>query len=435
MPNPNEPSWDEIFRSPDDQPTRTATSNSPEPTLPGQSTVRASDPFAVAAAEAQRSRREGSAPSETPTRRELREQHARGGRRKRRVWPWVLIIVLALVGAGVATAWVMFEDRIREVLGWEEPNDYVGQGNGTEVEVTIISGQIGSDIAQTLVDAGVTKTFDAFYDLLLSLGDDAPSFNPGTYTLQEEMSAQAALDALQDPANRLVNAVNIREGLTIPEYVELLEAGTGIPAAEFEAALVDPASYGIPAEAPNFEGYLFPANYQFDPGQDAQSIIQTLVNRTFQSLDAAGVPVEERHRVLTIASMIQREARLPDDFYKVSRVIQNRLAQEMRLEFDSTAHYGAGGSGGSVFTTEEERAAVNDYNTYVIPALPIGPIAGAGDTAIDAAMNPVDGPWIFFVTVNLETGETVFSETVAQHDEGVQQLRQWCRETDHPACG
>src|SRR5690606_2780958 len=115
------------------------------------------------------------------------------------------------------------------------------------------------------------------------------------------------------------------------------------------------------------------------PGVDARGIIQTLVNRAFQSLDAAGVPVEERHRVLTIASLIQREARLPDDFYKVSRVIQNRLDEGMRLEFDSTAHYGAGGASGSVFTTDEERAAVNDYNTYVIPGLPVGPIAGAGD--------------------------------------------------------
>lgn len=450
MTNPNEPSWDDIFRSPDDEPARPATplSASPEPTVPGYR-VRASDPFAVAAAEAQtstrRERREqtggepGGPPSDTLTRRELREQTGGRGRdgriRKRRVWPWVLVALLALGIGGVATVWVAFEDRIRDVLGWEEPDDYTGDGNGTDVEVTITAGQIGEDVAQSLADAGVTKSFDAFYDLLLSLGDSAPAFAPGTYRLEEEMSAQAALDALQDPENVIINAVNIREGLTIPEYVELLAAGTGIPAADFEAALVDPASYGIPAEAPNFEGYLFPANYQFDPGLDARGIVQQLINRTFQSLDAAGVPVEQRHTVLTIASLIQREARLPDDFYKVSRVIQNRLAQGMRLEFDSTAHYGAGGSTGSVFTTDEERAAVNDYNTYVIPALPIGPIAGAGDRAIDAAMHPADGPWMFFVTVNLETGETVFTETVAQHEAAVEQLRAWCRDTDHPACG
>jgi UPF0755 protein len=405
---PNEPSWDEIF----DPSGATSTPAKPTPVGPA-------------------------------TRREIREREVQGApppnppkkkRRRRLLLLWILLIVVGLVAAAGATGWVLFEDRIRAVLGWEEPDDYIGSGNGTEVDVTIVSGQIGEDVAQTLTDVGVTKTFDAFYDLLLSL-DEQPVFVPGTYVLQEEMSAESALDALLDEDNRQVNSVAIREGLTIPAYVELLSAGTGMPTAEFEAALVDPASYGIPAEAPNFEGYLFPANYQFDPGVTARDIIQTLVDRTFESLDSAGVPVADRHRVLTLASLIQREARLPDDFYKVSRVIQNRLTEGMRLEFDSTAHYGAGGASGSVFTTDEERAAVNDYNTYVIPGLPIGPIAGAGDQAIDAAMHPVDGPWLFFVTVNLDTGETVFTTTISEHEAAVEQLRQWCRDSDSASCG
>jgi len=137
--------------------------------------------------------------------------------------------------------------------------------------------------------------------------------------------------------------------------------------------------------------------------------------------------------VLTIASIIQREARIEEDFYKVSRVIQNRLAIPMLLQMDSTAQYGENAQD-SAFSTAEQLEAVNGYNTYTRDGLPIGPISGVGDLAITAALNPVDGPWIFFVTVNLETGETVFSETVAQHDRGVAQLRQWCRETSHPAC-
>lgn len=424
----NEPSWDDIFR-----PEGQEEPADPRAAVPGAG-ARESDPFAVAAADAHATRETPSADAPR-SRREARERAAATTPpRRRRLWPWILLIIVALVGAGGVTGWFVFEEKIRAVLGWEEPNDFAGQGNGTEVEVTIISGQIGEDVARTLLDAGVTKTFDAFYELLLGMTEQ-PVFVPGTYVLEEEMSAQAALDALLDDANRKINAVAIREGLTIPQYVELLSAGTGIAATDFEAALVDPASYGIPADAPNFEGYLFPANYEFDPGATARDIVQVLVNRTFQSLDAAGVPVERRHEVLTIASLIQREARLPDDFYKVSRVIQNRLAEGMRLEFDSTAHYGAGGASGSVFTTDEERAAVNDYNTYVIEGLPIGPIAGAGDLAIDAAMNPVDGPWLFFVTVNLDTGETVFTTTADEHLAAVEQLRQWCRDSDSPACG
>jgi UPF0755 protein len=449
----NEPSWDEIFRPADEpaSPSRPASSSEPTGGLPG---VRTDDPFAVAAAEARAQRAtpaEGS--SEPLTRRQLREQEDNAARRggagakaprvpetkppkKRRRGLIALVIVLASVlalgGGGFAAAWVLYEDRVRELLGWELPIDYVGDGNGTEVDVTISSGQIGSDIATTLYEAGVTMTYEAFYELLVSL-DEQPNFIPGTYALQEEMSAQAALDALLDESNRKVNSAVIREGLTLASYVELLAAGTGIAEADFEAAIADYTAYGLPEEAVSLEGYLFPATYEFDPGVTARDIVQVLVNRTFQSLDAAGVAPEDRNEVLTTASIIQREARIDEDFYKVSRVIQNRLAIPMRLEMDSTAQYGEDAQD-SAFSTAEQLEAVNGYNTYTHDGLPIGPIAGVGDLAIDAALHPAEGPWIFFVTVNLDTGETLFSETVAQHERGVDQLRAWCRETDHPAC-
>jgi UPF0755 protein len=450
----NEPSWDEIFRPEDEPATSKRPASPPEPStgLPG---VRADDPFAVAAAEARVQQPSSPPPAATEplTRRQLREQAESGSRRagsgtgprpdagakapkKRRRGVVALVIVLVSVlvlgGAASATAWIFFEDQVRKILGWELPTDYVGDGNGTEVDVTISSGQIGSDIATTLHEAGVTMTYEAFYELLLSLPDE-PDFIPGTYALEEQMSAQSALDALLDESNRKVNSAVIREGLTLSSYAELLAAGTGIAESEFEAAIADYTSYGLPEDAVSLEGYLFPATYEFDPGVTAHDIIQTLVNRTFESLDAAGVAPEDRNRVLTIASIIQREARIADDFYKVSRVIQNRLALPMRLEMDSTAQYGDEAQD-SAFSTAEQLAAVNGYNTYTHDGLPIGPIAGAGDLAIDAALHPVDGPWIFFVTVNLDTGETLFSETVAEHERGVDQLRSWCRETDHPAC-
>ena len=88
-----------------------------------------------------------------------------------------------------------------------------------------------------------------------------------------------------------------------------------------------------------------------------------------------------------------------------------------------------------MFSTSAELNDDNPYNTYFITGLPIGPIGAAGDLAIDAALHPVDGPWVYFVTVNLDTGETVFSETNAQHEAAVQQLRQWCRTSQSPNCG
>ena len=351
--------------------------------------------------------------------------------KKKRKLLWLKItlpIVLVLgVGGGLAAfAWTNYEEQVRELLGWQLPSDYEGTGNGEEVVVTINSGDIGSDIAQTLHDDGVTMTFDAFYDLLLGLDTD-PGFLPGNYSLQKEMSAQSALDALLDPANKVTDRLLITEGTVLPDTLEIIAETTGIPLEDVQAASTDLASYGLPAEAPTLEGYLFPATYTLDGGQSAHDILQLLVNTTFEHLDAAGVAVEDRHKVLTMAALIQREAGPnQDDFYKISRVFTNRLEQGINLQSDATVAYGAD-TLHTVWTTDEDREnAENKYNTYANPGLPIGPIGAAGDLAIDAALHPADGPWLFFVPINLATGETVFSETAEEHEAAVEVLREWC---------
>ncbi|WP_168915726.1 endolytic transglycosylase MltG [Microcella flavibacter] len=419
--------WDAIFRSQPD----TARPEQGAPAAP------AAGPAATGAAAAPASRaaaREQTGAGDRRSARQMLDEDRPP--KRRRAWPWVLgvlVLLLGLGGGAVAYAWANYEPQLREALGWELPNDYEGGGNGTEVLVTIMPGEIGSDVATSLQESGVTMTYDAFYDLLLA--DPSIAFQPGTYALQEEMSAQSALDALLDPANRRESTATIREGLRAGQVIDILSAATGVPIADYEAAIADPAALGLPAEAPTVEGYLFPATYTFEPGTSAAAQIQRLVSETFQRLDGRGVAPEDRHRVLTLASLIQSEARLEDDFYRVSRVIQNRLDDGWRLEFDSTAQYGSAQADGSVFSTQETLDADNPYNTYVIEGLPIGPIGNPGDLAVDAAINPADGPWLFFVTVNLDTGETVFSETVAQHEEGVAQLRAWCRDAETSACG
>jgi len=340
-----------------------------------------------------------------------------------------ILILLGGAGGVAAFAWLNYEDQVREVLGWQLPIDFAGSGNGEEVVVSIQSGDIGSDVASSLHDAGVTMTFDAFYDLLISLEEQgAPvSFIPGNYALEKEMSAQSAFDALQNPENKITNRLLIREGTILPNALEIIAETTGIPLADFQAASTDLAFFGLPAEAPTLEGYLFPATYNLEGTETAQGLLKRMVDEMFTRLDAAGVAPEDRHRVLTMASIIQREAGSnPDDFYKVSRVFQNRLDEAWNLESDATVGYGAD-TLDTVFTTDEERAdASNPYNTYANPGLPIGPIGLPGDLAIDAALNPIAGPWFFFVTINLATGETVFSETVDEHESAVVVLREWC---------
>jgi UPF0755 protein len=347
-------------------------------------------------------------------------------------WLWALIIVLLLTGGGAAAVWIMFEPQVREVMGWELPIDYVGSGNGEAVEVVIQSGQIGEDIARTLHDAGVTMTFKAFYSLLLETPE--ASFQPGTYSLEKEMSAQAAFDGLMNPDNRIVARAVIPEGSTLPTILQRVADATGVSLEELQSASTDYESLGLPATLPSLEGYLFPATYTFDPGLSAQQLLQVMVDRMNESLDAAAVAPADRHRVLALAALIQKEGGSEADFLKVSRVFTNRIEQGMLLQSDATVSYGSGSS--SIFTSDAERAdASNPYNTYVHAGLPVGPISAPGDAAINAALNPADGPWLFFVLINGVTGETAFSTTVREHDAAVRVWQQWLRDNPDWATG
>lgn len=354
-----------------------------------------------------------------------RERRAKASSRGRTVVAVVLGVVLLVGGGGSWYLWSNYESKIREVLGLPANNDFVGTGTAPELTVTIEKGEFGDVVAQKLVDAGVTKSFDAVYRLLLA--DSSIVFTPGTYTLNTGMSAASAIDVLRDPANRVTLKVTIPEGSVISTTFDKLSEATGIPVADFEAATVDPTVFGIPAKAPSVEGFLFPATYEFNPTQDATSIVQTMVDEMFTRLDALGVPSNKRFTVVTFAALVQREAGSDtDDFGKIARVFQNRLDDGWKLQSDATVAYGTGNLH-TVWTTDEERAdASNPYNTYVHNGLPAGPIGAPGEVALEAVLNPTPGPWFYFVPVNLKTGETKFSETSAQHGAAVQELRAWC---------
>ena len=337
----------------------------------------------------------------------------------------MLLAFVLILGAGTAGVFAFVIPSVSGIFAPAEADDYSGEGEG-EITVTIASGDDGTAIAHTLAEEGVVKSAGAFYDVVVATSPE-PVFQPGTYLLAERMSARAALERLMDPSSRVEDAVTIPEGTTVSGVLTLLAENTEVPLAELEAAVADPAAYGLPPEAPSLEGYLFPATYRFEPGTTATEMIQLLVDRSFQALDEAGVPVADRHRILTLASIVQKEARYEEDFYKASRVFTNRLEQGMNLQSDATVSYGVS-STGRVSTTDAERADPNGYNTYLNPGLPIGPISNPGDLAIEAAIAPADGPWLYFVTVNTLTGETVFSETFAQHEAAVAEWLQFMRE-------
>ncbi|TFD93962.1 endolytic transglycosylase MltG [Cryobacterium lactosi] len=356
--------------------------------------------------------------------------------KKSRKGAWgCLVVVLVLLGLMGAAALALQGPISQFVAATQPPGDYEGSGSG-EVLVMIHDGDTGSDIANTLVAQDVVKSYDAFYKLLLAQAAD-PVFQPGAYLLASQMSAQTALDALQDPETRQDLTVVIPEGTAAVDVLASISEGTEIPLADLEAAAADLSGFGLPAEATSLEGFLFPATYTFQPATSAHDAIKTLVDRQFEALDAAGVAPADRWSTIVMASLVQREAGLRDDYFKVARVFYNRLDpaqwESGLLQSDATVAYGTGNTH-LVTTTDAERADANNaYNTYVHPGLPVGPISNPGDLAIDAALHPADGTWLFFVTWNLDTGETIFSSTVEEHDAGVAKWLDWMDE--HPEYG
>ena len=332
----------------------------------------------------------------------------------------VLIIAVSLLGIIGYANRSAIRSGVDVILG----NDYQGDGYSS-VLVDINPGDSGETIAKSLVQMGVVKNFNTVYKLILQAN---PKFYPGSYKLRLHMSAQSALNALLDPKGSVTNRVLIKEGLRANVILDILSASTGIPRTEFSAAAKQRTEIGLPADAVSIEGYLFPATYTFSPKATAAEILKTMISRMQDVLNKFGVKDSDRNRVLTLASIIQKEARQQPDFYKVSRVFLNRIKAGMHLQSDATVSYGVDGK--TVNTTAADRANNNGFNTYLHAGLPIGPISSPGAIAIDAALHPADGTWLYFCTINLATGETVFSTTLADHAKAVAQWRAWMKE--HP---
>ena len=364
----------------------------------------------------------------------------RGGRRraeKKPRKPWGRIVLVVVVLGALVFGGVVAYDKVTTFLNG--PEDYTGEGTGS-VMVQIPEGANGQEIANILEDEGVVKTAEAFYQLSL-VDSRFQAIQAGVYELREKMSSDAAMGVLSDRSNRVEASVTIPEGARVDQVVDIVSSNTEITADDLQAALDDADAIGLPDVARgNPEGYLFPATYPIEPGTTAEALLSQMVDKTVaveQDLDieararALGYSAEE---MLTVASILEYEANNDEDYAKVARVLYNRLDEGMPLQLDSTVSY-VSGRKGDVFTTPEERDAESAYNTYANTGLPPGPIGSPGEKTIEAALNPADGDWLFFVAVNLETGETVFSDTFAEHNVAVAQLQKYCKTAPEGVCG
>ncbi|SEI86646.1 endolytic transglycosylase MltG [Demequina mangrovi] len=349
--------------------------------------------------------------------RRLQRSKRRAARRRFTLIATAVALVVFALGGSVALNFVQsLETTSTEVL------DYEGAGQGN-IQVIVEDGATGSDIASTLYDAGVVASTQAF---LVAWGDnpDASSVKPGYYFMHKEMKAEYALEALLDPANRDVRSITIIEGKTLDYYTQQIANLTGATQDEVAAAMENTDALGLPEEADgNLEGWLFPSTYQFDPGVTPQEVLSRMIEQTITVLDKYDVAAEDRQTVLTVASMIEREAKLDEDRPLIASVIYNRLDIDMPLQLDSTVKYVTKSEG--AFASSDELAVDSPYNTYDNTGLPPTPIAGPGEASIAAAVSPAETDYLYFVTVNLETGETKYAADYTEFLGYKQELLDW----------
>lgn len=345
-----------------------------------------------------------------------------------------LLVLLLLAGVGIGALAVTGNlERARNFVttSWNGffAADYEGEGEGNTI-VVINEGATVSQIADTLVAAEVVASPQAFINAVPKNGG-ANALQPGTYTMPLRMSGAAAYERLTSADAKLVNKIVIPEGTRMVEVVRIASEATGIPAREFEAVLKNPASLGLPAYANNnAEGFLYPATYEVAPDATAESVLQEMV-ATFNK-NAAEIRLEQRaatqgrnpYDIVIIASLLDAEG-TPNDYGKIARVVSNRLAQGMPLQFDSTVNYSSNSS--NIQLTQEQLASDSPYNTYKIKGLPPTPIGQADRNAMEAALDPTPGDWLFFVTVNPSTKETKFTASYQEFLGFVDELNDYLR--------
>lgn len=347
--------------------------------------------------------------------------------RKRRSGGLRILVVFAVFAVAIALAFVYVVRPAWDRL-FAGPEDFDGPGSG-EVMLVIDPGQSVTSMGEELEEIGVVASSEAFVDAAAA-DPGSTGIQPGTYLLREEMKASDVVDVLVDPANVVTTTVTIPEGFTVEQIVARLAEQTDFPARQFRQALARPSQIGLPPYAKgNPEGYLFPATYAFSPGDKPVDMLKEMIARYQQALgdndiEAVGAALGAGYtpeQIMTVASLVEAEGR-GDDMPKIARAIYNRLelpgggGTNGLLQIDAAVLYALGTRDTSKLVAPLADLTDSPYNTYRHPGLPPGPIGAPGEQAIQAALHPAEGDWVYWVTIDCE-GTTRFSATLEEHNQ------------------
>ena len=363
-----------------------------------------------------------------------------GARRAKSAIAVVLSFAVLLGGAGFA-GWKGYEWYVQ----WQQRDDYKGDGE-TDITIIIPAGAGWAKVADTLVVNDVIKDQTLFVPAALKLADGP---QPGQWHIKTHLPAATAAKVLVDPKNVDKVTFTIPEGLRLDQILTILSDKVGVSRADWDAAVAaaekDPKTIGLNAAAgKNLEGFLFPATYTVYPPvtSDATSILAQMAdkfNTVASSIDLTNKAKKLKltaAQAVTIASIIEAEVSNPEDQAKVARAILNRVAADMPLGVESVFRYGRLVTDGVPYADPITAASQEDdtlpYNYYIKTGIPKFAIGNPGQAALEAAVNPADGDWLYWVTVNLDTGETGFAADEAGYAALADQFHQWCADNGNP---
>ena len=340
-----------------------------------------------------------------------------------------VLIAAAVLAFGGYFVW----DRATTFMGrFGEVPDYTGAGRA-DITIEIPAGATLDVIGSVLLENKVIASARA-WDAAVKTESRATSVQPGRYKMKTEVPAITALRLLINPGeSRVQLRFTIQEGLRLTEQVDALVKGTKIKKSAYQKALKRPKDLGLPKYAKgNPEGFLFPDTYELTSQATATSTLKQMVDQYKAvtkkvGFEAGAKKIDRKpYEALIVASIIEREVNLDQYRAKVAQVLYNRLDEGMPLGLDSTVVYAEKLKTNT--TTPESRASKSKYNTYRYEGLPPGPISAPGRAALDAATHPEKGKWLYFVTVNFDTGETKFANNEAEFAVIVKEFQTWCQD-------
>lgn len=334
-------------------------------------------------------------------------------RTRRRTLQTVVIgvAVLLLLGVPAYAGWRLFFIP-----------DVPGIATGQPVLVSIAEGAGTAEIATTLAEVGVIGN-SALFRVRARLDGIDGTLRPGTYDLRTGMSYGDVVELLLAGPPLEYTTVTIPEGFTVEQIAARYEEEAGIPAGEFTALALGGAEvfaedhpYLAGVFGGSLEGYLFPKTYQVAESANATDAIEMMLDQfdaEIETIDLAypasrGLGLPE---TVTLASMVEREARLAAERPLVASVIYNRLQRGMLLEIDATIEYVIKRNRPRLLASDLE--IVSPYNTYRNPGLPPGPIASPGLASLQAAADPADTGYLYYVLTG-EDGSHTFTETLEE---------------------